>query len=419
MKPHFPTPLAANSTAFRNLLLLAGIAAAVLPAFADGQEGAKTHTLFMGADISVGKDKTLYPVKDVVGSSWVVDVNGQDQTISAKDGPLNIKVSPSLKLTEVAAAVDNLKSERGYSFDNDPLTRQTRALSRAASLNAGYQATVNQANAAAVHAEAMVTATVNTSGVQGQNLIKAGYVANGPQTPTNNMPASYQQAANQAANGVGEGLELSGDRGLASGFDAMDVSFMISSERPLNHPYVVTIARFHPKEGPAGTVQNLVYAKALDPIDAHPTTVHFLEDGFPVGFEPTDFQMHFYNAGAEVATNVSAKRVQLTRDEAFEYVKMEYVAAHKGETLSAEALMGKLPPDLPGVLALGKYRDTFYVAVTKDGLSGGVFQDARCKAPLEDPYLQSLVKALRFKPALAKGRPVEGVASLNLRMLKI
>ena len=74
-----------------------------------------------------------------------------------------------------------------------------------------------------------------------------------------------------------------------------------------------------------GTVQNLVYAKELHPIDAHPTNVHFVEDGFPQDFELVDFQLHVYNRGEEVATTVSAERVELTRDEAFEYVRIEYI----------------------------------------------------------------------------------------------
>ena len=103
----------------------------------------KTHTLFMGADIFVKEDKELYPVRDVSGGSWVVNVNGQTTIISAKEGPVEIKVSPLLKLTEVSATVSNLKDERAYSFNNDPRTRLTRTLSEAARTNADYQASVS------------------------------------------------------------------------------------------------------------------------------------------------------------------------------------------------------------------------------------------------------------------------------------
>src|SRR5271155_4331229 len=39
-------------------------------------ENTKTHTLFMGADFAVNLGKDLYPVRGVIGSSWVIDRNG-------------------------------------------------------------------------------------------------------------------------------------------------------------------------------------------------------------------------------------------------------------------------------------------------------------------------------------------------------
>jgi len=166
-------------------------------------------------------------------------------------------------------------------------------------------------------------------------------------------------------------------------------------------------------------VQYLVYARALDTIDSHPTKVHFVQGGFPFNFELVGFQLHIYDRGEEVATNVSSKRVELTREEAFEYVKSEYIGAHKGETLPAVPVMGKLPADLPGLLAAGKYGETIYVRVSKDGLGDEPFLDTACTRRIEDPYLQSVIRGIRFKPALEQGKPVDGVAALNLGKMVI
>jgi hypothetical protein len=133
---------------------------------------------------------------------------------------------------------------------------------------------------------------------------------------------------------------MGGREARSQGYDGVEVEFEISSARPLRSPYVVTMTRFHPAGTKEGTVQNLVYAKSIDPIDSRPVKVHFVEGGLPFNFDLIDFQLHVYNQGVEVATNVSSKRVELTRDEAFEYVKMEYLGAHKGETLPAMAVMG-------------------------------------------------------------------------------
>src|SRR5580658_4258819 len=45
----------------------------------------KTHMLFMGADIAVTLGGELYPVRDVVGASWVLLIGGQEKLISTKE----------------------------------------------------------------------------------------------------------------------------------------------------------------------------------------------------------------------------------------------------------------------------------------------------------------------------------------------
>ncbi|MGA2016616.1 MAG: hypothetical protein ABSH26_06645 [Opitutaceae bacterium] len=401
----------AGSAAARVLFTAAALAA--IPAYADTPDAAKTHTLFMGADISVGTDRDLYPVTDVHGSSWVVDANGRSKLISAKEGPINIKITPSLKLTEVSATVEGFKSERGYTFENDPASRQARGLTQAADLNAGYQVAVNQAAAVSAGAVAASSMAINKLGANAQ------YAPPGASATANGILNSTAQALEASMNAPGSDLFYKDDRGNPTGFDALDVSFQISSERLLSNPYVVTVTRFHPKDGAPGLVQNLVYSKALNPIDAHVQNVHLLEGGFPLNFEPLDTQIHLYNRGEEVATSVSSRRVPLTREEAFEYVKMEYVGAHKGDTLPPAPAMGKLPADLPRLLADGKYRDTYYVKVSREGLADGLFLDPSCTKRAEDPYLQSVVKSIRFKPALEKGKPVDGIAPLKLGQLTI
>jgi hypothetical protein len=203
------------------------------------------------------------------------------------------------------------------------------------------------------------------------------------------------------------------------GLDALEVEFDIRAAKTLQDPYVVTMTKFRRPGAKPGMVQNMVYAKSLHPIDVHLSNVHFVEEGFPFGFELVDFQLHIYNRGEEIATNVATDRVELTRDEAFEYVKMEYVSSHKGATLPAEPAMGRLPAELPAKLAQGQYKQAFYVKVSKDGLADEAYSDPACTRRIDDPYLDSVVKRIRFKPALNGGNPVDGFATLNLGKLAI
>ena len=409
-------------------------------------DAAKTHTLFMGADISVNLDKDLYPVRDVAGTSWVIDINGKDRVVSAKKGSLNLKITPTLKLTEVSATIVGFKKAATYSYENDPSVLITRGLSESASMNADLLAVAanaqhvadtastnalglsalggaatfagsdNQFGAAALLNSAKTLPAVTHPGKPVPGLI--GFPQSGA-TSTENLSTPYVTAQNAfaAANQTTNGNEPVG-RLVTRGLDALDVEFSISAVKTLQNPYIVTMARIKTPGSKPGYVQNHIYARALDPIDTHLSLVHFTEEGFPPEYELVDFQVHIYNRGVEIATNLAANRVELTREEAFEYVLMEYVSAHKGETLPAVAAMGRLPAELPTRIAAGKYSDTFFVPVTKDGLGNGAFSDRICTKRINDPFLDTVVKGLRFKPALSSGAAVDGIATVNLTKLQ-
>lgn len=390
-----------KATAARSLLAALAALGAMIPAAVGAQGAQKAYTLFQGANISVSVDKTIYPVRDVNGSSWVVDKDGQQRVVSASWGQIDLKIVPSMKLTEASAMIAGFKRAPSYTFANDPSVRMTRGLNEAANVNAGYQAAASQANA-------INPLTVSTSAAGGTHPGGSDIMA--------------QDTAGDAGQSAEAGAAASVDlqaKQVAAGYDAMSVEFEISSPKPLEDPYIVTMTRFHPRGSEPGTVQSLVYAKALDPLGPTPTKVHFSEEGFPFDYEVIDFQLHLYNAGIEVATNIADKRTVMTPDQAFEYVKSSYIEAHKSDTMHAVPVMGELPPDLGSRIAAGGYADTIYVKVSKDGLADEAFADIACSKRIEDPYLESVVRSIRFKPALADGKPVDGVASLNLGRMRI
>jgi hypothetical protein len=411
-------------------------------------DATKTHTLFRGTDISVRLDKDTYPVRDVEGSAWVVAINGKDEVISAKRAPVNLKISSTLKLTEVSATVVGFTRTPGYTFNNDPTVIQSRALAQAALTNAMFQGVAQDArnlsdtmgNAALGPAQtfaasdkqfgdaALLHTAETTPAITHSPKAIAG--SRGP-APNPLVPSIFDSASgNDLARAEARHAEAVADTKLASsaettgrtttlGFDAMDVDFSVSSPRPLGSPYLVTIARFHEAGSKPGTERRLVFAKTLNPIDSHLSHVHFSEDGFPMNYELIDFQVHIYNRGVEIPTNLSPDRVEMTRDEAFQYVKTEYINAHKGATRPPAVAMGSVPSELPTRIAAGNYIDTFFVKISKDGLAEESFADSKCSKRIEDPFLLSVVLRLRFKPALANGEPVEGIAALNLSKLQI
>ena len=121
-------------------------AVTTMPAYTvEEANSAKTHTLFMGADIAINLDRDLYNVRDVWGSNWVIDINGREKEIAANRAPVNLKITPNLKLTESSVTIVGFKRVRAYSFGNDPSVRLTRGLNQSAVINSDLSAVAENA----------------------------------------------------------------------------------------------------------------------------------------------------------------------------------------------------------------------------------------------------------------------------------
>jgi hypothetical protein len=398
------------------------LSSATLPA--DVAPGGKTHTLFMGADISVGYKNGVYPVQDVLGSTWLIDVAGERRQVATRDQHVDIRTTPIMKLTRGSAAISHLLTERGYTMDNDPSVRITRDLADSAKLSFSYQVFNNQV--------AAIVGSVGDGPLSGLRLAAStmaisdlrelmGSGAAVPSLAMNGQPSAAQNeiTTNSAGGNAGPDEEMYGRRGLSLGFDAMHVSFDVAADHVIRSPYIVTFTRFREKNAKPNEVKMLIYAAQLHEIDRRQQSVDIVEGGFPPEFEMIGFQLHLYEGRKEIATNVAPKRVELTGDEAFEYLKMDYLAAHKGETLAARPLMGTLPGNFPEMVKSVRFSKGLYVRVSKDGMAEGAYRDSLGTMPVNDPDLDEILRNIRFQPSLEKGTPVEGLAPLNLRHLEL
>jgi hypothetical protein len=374
---------------------------------------AKPYTLFLGAEVSVERQKQYYRVKDVDLGAFLIAVKGEPVRVPMDRGRVNLKVDPALKLTEQSANIADLKAERAYTPARDPIRKFVREQPGIAGMAAVGKAM--EAYDFALRQQA------------------AGQLGAAARTGFGNLPSTPgDSAVNQALQGIDRTLFTTNhsdmyNPGYFAGraqeelakqlFDAMDVRFTVSSERPLSHPYLLLITTFRPVDATPGAVQNWIYAQELPPVGPKPQKVHIQQGGFPEGFELKHCSVHLYNDGVEIATNVASKRVPLTRDEAFQYVVMEHLSSHKGANVAASLVLNQLPPDLRDRVVRGDYGGTYYVRVSRDGLGMGIFHDHACARPVDDGYLVNLVKDLRFRPALEKGKPVESIYPLSLAPL--
>ena len=400
-----PGAAAAGGLLFVGLCMVLASLSSGAPAGAEAE--ARTHTLFMGADFDVQSNKVFHRVQDVSGGSFVIKVNGEEVLVPMNQAPVEFRIQQSLKLTENSATIGDLKGERAYSPANDPVKKFVREQPGGASHLQSSQAAMGS------------TMAQRDLGIAKSSGSPANIVAQ-VQQQANSVSASYSSALSAEGsdfNNVGSYSAKLQEELAKKLFDAMDVTFEVASPQPLNSPYVVIVAQYRERDERPGIAHNWIYARTLEPIDSKPRKVRLLQGGLPPGFELLNFKLHLYDRGQELATNVADKRVPLTRDEAFLYLKIDYVSSHKEATLPPTAAMGKLPADLRSRLTSAQFAHTFFVKVSKDGLPGEVFLDEACAQKADDSYLLSVIRDIRFNPALDKRRAVDGVARLNFDSL--
>lgn len=375
------------------------IAAGAAPANAT-TAAPKTHVLFMGADITVEKDKEFHRVEDVTASSLIIKPAGKPVAVPQLRG-LDLRINESLKIARTNVGISRLKTERAYTPDADPF----RKLAAVSHLAASQSAATDLARGTVL--------TLQTQGAGGPTggTMGAALAAAEGAVDAANLESSrqiYDTGSHAVQAGTEEAREL---------FDAIRFSFEVTPERDLEKPYYAVIALIRDRDSKPGQVRKWAYVKSLDAINAgEPKKVSVLQGGLPSGYILESCEVHLYNQGEEVATNLSRRRVPLSEDEALEYRIIEYVGANKGRTLPA-ALATTLTSDLRAQLGSNSLSETHHVRVAKNGRVVGVFRDAAGRQPRQDARLEAALQTLRFKPALQAGKPVESVVALNLSQL--
>jgi len=417
-----PTPVNRSPTrryhglALVSLIFLAGRLVAAEPAATPP----KTHRLYMGLDLSIVAKGKQFPVQDIQNNSYVINGPQGRVVIPAQDTQFQLKTEEELKLGTTLAQFDKFSLERAYTPGRDPMQKFQEA-ARVANYSAS---SVDSADAA-------VRAAETGLGLASGGLAQLGADA----LPEAKAPWLAQQASAQAQVASAEALQssaqamdrteafsttassnrMTSDLG-AEEFDALAVTFEVSSPRPLGNPYVVILMRFLEAKNRPETARVWVYAEKLPGINEHPRSFRIMRGGFPPGYQIESYHVHLYDAdvGSEIATSLSRKQVALTADEAFEYSVIQHIGTNRDKTKSPIKAKGFWPADLPRRLSPGALDRRLYVKVGKDGMVLGLFDDEACSRPVNDAELTAVVPELRFLPALEKGKPVVGVAALKL-----
>ncbi|HTH47394.1 MAG TPA: hypothetical protein VMB21_07780 [Candidatus Limnocylindria bacterium] len=422
---------------------------------------AKPYVVFMRTDVTVEQNRQMFPVKDVSGRSFVVVKDGQRKEVPMVGEPHKIGFDHVLTLARSTASLTNLKSKRAYTPGTDPRMVRMREVNLANSVigdnaslalgrfsnpqgvfgqNAGAnvpRGTVGPGGAGGGSGNSGSSAGSGTSGGGPGSSVVAPAPSTGGSTYVDAFnidpnPNPMRGAADRAfdemtmaedmmASNIGQAsmARLQAESDLAKQmFDAVEVSFEFSSQVYLEKPYLVVVTHFHtPADGP-GELRQGVFAKALDAIGSKPTWIDVIHGGFPPGFELDEVQVHLYSNGREIPTEVAPKRVALSRDDAFEYLKIEYLSGHPGETMVASPAIGRPTKAEQLKLTPNQLKAVYYAKVSAEGVPLGTFADEACTQPVEG-LVGELAQNVRYYPAMEKGKLVEGTARLKLMDLPL
>jgi len=123
--------------------------------------------------------------------------------------------------------------------------------------------------------------------------------------------------------------------------EVLELSFRVSSPVPIADAYVVVMGAIKQPDETAGVV---VFPQPIGAIGPEPRLIKIRQTGFEPGFTITDVKLHLYSHGKELGTNLSEKAVQLTRDQAREYLLLTHVATHQFDTLGPVPVWELVPP---------------------------------------------------------------------------
>lgn len=361
------------------------------------------QVLFMGADVVILKDRDFHRVIGISDGAYVIEQRGRSVRVPLGARDIRLKIEPSLKLSGVSVQVAGLKSAQSYTPANDPRRRRLAAAAGAAGAEAAVDVATDSMAGAAVAQQ-----NVFIAGAQGSGDVLTTL---GNQTAQRNdrlVAARSQQtsAGDQADALVGDLSE--------EAFDAMEVDFELSAPTPLADPAVVVVMRYRHRGTPRGTERDMIHAQTLDGLDRTPRKISVRQGGFPRGFVLDEVQVHVYDGGREVASNIAPKRVELDREEAFQYVLMEHLSAHRGETMPAAPALGAPTPEQRAQIAPDDLKRVYHLRIGKDGRLQGVYTDATGRVRVSAGAVVEAFESVLFKPALEKGRAVEGTLALRL-----
>ena len=427
-----------------------------------GATNPNDYALIVGSDFTVVKDGETHRVVGAGDRTFIADFGKKTRELPLRELK-DIQISRGLKLTNLSAKIDGFSVTMSSDAANAEVfeaTQTAMALRDAVEIqrdkllgqgleaelaSAGtpsseskiFGAATSRANADASMQAALQNMTSNIDSMLSSTrfaedmMIESGStVANAgdgielvPEITatqvvlniTGQSPASPARGADAKSVAGADATEKASRRvrDLGGGrSDRLDLDFEISAPEPLDSAYVVVVTEYTaPTYGT--DVFRRVLTQRIGHIDATPRKVHLYQTSFPAGFHLRTYLVNLYANGQEVATNLSETKMRMTRDDAYEYLVVDYLASHKGQTQPPAAVLLAPKAELRQVASIPELRQPLYVSVDDQGKLLSASTTAHRVSP-PSPSVAAALEKFRFIPAIENGVPVAGHARLVL-----
>ena len=360
------------------------------------------YVLFVGTDLAIKQGGRFYPVVGATVDTFQIERDHSEQTIrNIRDA--KIQISRGVKLSNRSAAITDMKIEN---IDRAAAQSRFEAMKSAMQLNDEAADGMDRLQGAITSANAVGTFydPNSANNPRGAKETAEAVQANQASAVTNfnsGMPGlqSLADAANTQFNAK-----------LADGRPTeVELSFEVSSPEPLEHAYVVVVANYGSGSGGASKVT----AQQLDRVDGRPRRVQLTHAMSIAGLEFQNFDIGLFADGQEIATNLSAKRVPLTADEAYKVHLVHYLAENATATKAPVPMLMGPRAVFRRQMGSAETNRPIYATVGKSGATVKLTAD---EAGMEKipAAIETAMQNVRFMPALRNGTPVDGRLMLTL-----
>jgi hypothetical protein len=188
--------------------------------------------------------------------------------------------------------------------------------------------------------------------------------------------------------------------------DALDVSFLVSAPQPVSDCYAALVCTI--RGGGAGPqAVNVVFFCELGEVGSEPRRMKTQFGGVPTGFQLLRAEFHVYSRARELASNVAPNSMLLTERQANQFMVLQYASAHKGQTLPARVASTPASGESLKNISGREKGALLQLAIDATGTVTSVTPDRSSQA------LQEYVSSLRFYPALENGKAVASTLSVT------